>query len=63
MQIVAIHKVQTKDRCGGLAAEIAFFAVLGLFPAVLVLAAALFSSPACQWIAKSASSNRPARVM
>ncbi len=31
----------SEDRVGGLAAEIAFFAVLGLFPAVLVLAAGL----------------------
>jgi membrane protein len=30
-----------EDRAGGLAAEIAFFAVLGLFPAVLVLASTL----------------------
>lgn len=31
----------SEDRVGGLAAEIAFFAVLGLFPAVLVVAAGL----------------------
>jgi membrane protein len=34
----------SKDRVGGLAAEIAFFAVLGVFPAVIVLAAALGSA-------------------
>jgi len=34
----------TKDRVGGLAAEIAFFAILGLFPALIVVAAALGSS-------------------
>lgn len=33
----------SKDRVGGLSAEIAFFAVLGVFPAVIVLAAALGS--------------------
>lgn len=33
----------SRDRVGGLAAEIAFFALLGLFPAVIVLAAALGS--------------------
>lgn len=34
----------SKDRVGGLAAEIAFFALLGFFPAVIVLAAALGSA-------------------
>lgn len=34
----------SKDRVGGLSAEIAFFAVLGVFPAVIVLAAALGSA-------------------
>jgi len=33
----------SKDRVGGLAAEIAFFALLGFFPTVIVLAAALGS--------------------
>ena len=33
-----------KDRVGGLSAEIAFFAVLGFFPALIVLAAALGSA-------------------
>ena len=36
-----IKREWTKDRVGGLAAEIAFFAVLGLFPAVLVFASTL----------------------
>ena len=31
----------TKDRIGGLAAEIAFFALLGFVPMVIVMAAAL----------------------
>ena len=34
----------SKDRVGGLAAEIAFFALLGFFPTVVVLAAALGSA-------------------
>ena len=34
----------SKDRAGGLAAEIAFFALLGFFPALIVLAAALGSA-------------------
>ena len=34
----------SKDRVGGLAAEIAFFALLGFFPTVIVLAAALGSA-------------------
>jgi uncharacterized BrkB/YihY/UPF0761 family membrane protein len=34
----------SKDRVGGLAAEIAFFALLGFFPALIVLAAALGSA-------------------
>jgi membrane protein len=34
----------SKDRVGGLAAEIAFFALLGFFPAVVALAAALGSA-------------------
>ncbi|MEM8708377.1 MAG: YihY/virulence factor BrkB family protein [Actinomycetota bacterium] len=34
----------SKDRVGGLAAEIAFFALLGFFPAMIVLAAALGSA-------------------
>ena len=36
----------SKDRVGGLAAEIAFFALLGFFPAVVALAAALGSADA-----------------
>ena len=36
----------TKDRVGGLSAEIAFFALLGFFPAVVALAAALGSADA-----------------
>lgn len=36
-----IKREWSKDRVGGLAAEIAFFAVLGLFPAVLVFASTL----------------------
>lgn len=35
------HREWSRDRVGGLAAEIAFFALLGLFPAVIVFAAAL----------------------
>ena len=34
----------SKDRVGGLAAEIAFFALLGFFPSIIVLAAALGSA-------------------
>ena len=34
----------SKDRVGGLAAEIAFFALLGFFPTIIVLAAALGSA-------------------
>ncbi len=34
----------SKDRVGGLSAEIAFFAVLGVFPTIIVLAAALGSA-------------------
>ena len=34
----------SKDRVGGLAAEIAFFALLGFFPTMIVLAAALGSA-------------------
>ena len=36
----------SKDRVGGLAAEIAFFALLGFFPSVVALAAALGSADA-----------------
>lgn len=36
-----LRREWSKDRVGGLAAEIAFFAVLGLFPAVLVFASTL----------------------
>ena len=36
-----IQKEWSKDRVGGLSAEIAFFALLGLFPAVIVFAALL----------------------
>lgn len=39
-----LRKEWAKDRVGGLAAEIAFFAVLAVFPAVIVLAAALGSA-------------------
>ena len=35
------HREWSRDRVGGLAAEIAFFALLGLFPAVIAFAAAL----------------------
>ena len=36
-----LRREWAKDRLGGLAAEIAFFAVLGIFPAVLVFASTL----------------------
>ncbi len=36
-----VEREWSEDRVGGLAAEIAFFAVLGLFPAVLVFASTL----------------------
>ncbi len=41
--IRAVAREWSKDRVGGLAAEIAFFALLGLFPLVIVVAAALGS--------------------
>ncbi len=39
----AVSREWSEDRVGGLAAEIAFFALLGLFPLVIVFAAALGS--------------------
>ncbi len=39
-----LRREWTKDRVGGLSAEIAFFALLGFFPSVIVLAAALGSA-------------------
>ena len=45
----------SKDRVGGLAAEIAFFALLGFFPAVVALAAALGSADAV--IGKNTAAN------
>lgn len=39
--VLELRREWVKDRVGGLAAEIAFFAVLGLFPAILVFASTL----------------------
>ena len=41
--VVDLRREWSRDRVGGLSAEIAFFGLLGLFPAVIVFAAALGS--------------------